>query len=138
MTSTAVNADYDFANALRHQFSDSPRNAPVSGDSTESMRSSSAAGCSNEGLRHPRIELTEDDAAAGLGKLALAIVNLLHELLERQAIRRMELNTITDEEVDRVGRALQKQSEAIDQLCETFGVTRDELNLDLGPLGRMI
>ncbi|XZE52663.1 gas vesicle protein K [Planctomycetaceae bacterium SH139] len=86
----------------------------------------------------PKIEINAENAAAGIGRLALAIVNLLHELLERQAIRRMDNGTITDEEVENVGVCLQKQSAAIDQLCESFGVSRDDLNLDLGALGKLV
>ena len=79
-----------------------------------------------------------EDAAKGLGRLAVAIVNLLHELLERQAIRRIENGTVTDEQAEELGACLMKQSEAIDQLCDSFGIKRDDLNLDLGPLGNLV
>ena len=85
-----------------------------------------------------RITLDADNAAAGLGRLAVAIVNLLHELLERQAIRRMENGTITDEQAERLGICLMKQSEAIDELCLAFGISRSDLELDLGPLGKLV
>lgn len=85
-----------------------------------------------------RISLKAENAAAGLGRLAVAIVNLLHELLERQAIRRMENGTITEVQAEKLGLCLMKQSEAIDELCEAFGITRAELELDLGPLGKLV
>lgn len=85
-----------------------------------------------------RVELNAENAATGLGRLAVTLVNLLHELLERQAIRRMENGTLTDLEVERLGDCLMKQSEAIDTLCSAFGIGREELNLDLGPLGKLI
>ncbi len=85
-----------------------------------------------------RISLNAENAAAGLGRLAVAIVNLLHELLERQAIRRMENGTITEVQAEKLGLCLMKQSEAIDELCEAFGITRAELELDLGPLGKLV
>ena len=85
-----------------------------------------------------RVELNAENAASGLGKLAVAIVNLLHELLERQAIRRMDNGSLSDQEIERLGECLMKQSEAIDSLCIAFGIGRDELNLDLGPLGKLI
>ncbi|MCU0711907.1 MAG: gas vesicle protein K [Pirellula sp.] len=85
-----------------------------------------------------RVELNAENAANGLGRLAVTIVNLLHELLERQAIRRMENGTLTDEEIERVGDCLMKQSEAIDSLCQAFGIGRDDLNMDLGPLGKLL
>jgi hypothetical protein len=85
-----------------------------------------------------KIEINGPDAAKGLGRLAVAIVNLLHELLERQAIRRMENGTLTDDEIDRVGDCLMKQSEAIESLCIAFGLTKKDLSIDLGPLGKLI
>jgi len=85
-----------------------------------------------------RIDISGPDAAKGLGRLAVAIVNLLHELLERQAIRRMENGTLTDDEVDRVGDCLMKQSEAIESLCIAFGLTKKDLSIDLGPLGKLV
>jgi hypothetical protein len=96
-----------------------------------------AAGAGEHGKQR-RIELDGSNAALGLGRLAVAIVNLLHELLERQAIRRMDQGTLNDDEVERVGECLMQQSEAIDQLCSVFGIARSELNLDLGPLGKLI
>lgn len=86
----------------------------------------------------PRLQLDSENAAAGLGRLAVAIVNLLHELLERQAIRRMENGTLTAAQVERLGQCLMKQSDAIDELCEAFDITREDLNLDLGPLGKLV
>ena len=85
-----------------------------------------------------RVELNAENAATGLGRLAVTLVNLLHELLERQAIRRMENGTLTDPEIERLGDCLMKQSEAIDTLCIAFGIGREDLNLDLGPLGKLI
>lgn len=91
-----------------------------------------------DGAPRPRIEIDADNAAAGLGRLAVAIVNLLHELLERQAIRRMENGTLSDQQAERLGQCLMQQSQAIDELCESFGITRADLQLDLGPLGRLV
>lgn len=85
-----------------------------------------------------RIELDAENAAKGIGQLALAIVNLLHELLERQAIRRMDNGTLSEEQIETLGDCLMKQSEAIDQLCDAFEISRSELNLDLGPLGSLV
>jgi hypothetical protein len=85
-----------------------------------------------------KIEINGSDAAKGLGRLAVAIVNLLHELLERQAIRRMENGTLTDDEIDRVGDCLMNQSEAIESLCVAFGLSKKDLSIDLGPLGKLI
>ncbi|XZE34430.1 gas vesicle protein K [Pirellulaceae bacterium SH501] len=84
------------------------------------------------------VPVESKNSVQGLGKIALAIIHLLHELLERQAIRRMENGTLTEDEIERVGQGLMLQSEAIDKLCKDFGVSRDELNIDLGPLGKLV
>jgi hypothetical protein len=94
--------------------------------------------CVSQALQSGRMDLNAENAAEGLGRLALTIVNLLHELLERQAIRRMDNGTLTDEEIEKVGECLRLQSEAIGQLCEAFGIAREDLNLDLGPLGQLV
>jgi len=97
------------------------------------------AGCGQvEAPPTPRLELDADNAARGIGQLALAIVNLIHELLEKQALRRMDNETLTDTQVEEIGLCLMKQSEAIDQLCEAFGLQRKDLNIDLGPLGSLV
>jgi len=85
-----------------------------------------------------RVDLQPENAAAGLGRLALMLINLLHELLERQAIRRMDNGTLTNDEVERLGSCLMQQSEAIEKLCVDFGVRREDLNIDLGPLGKLV
>lgn len=86
----------------------------------------------------PRIQVSGDDVKHGLGRLVLALVRLLHELLERQAIRRMDAGTLTDEEVERLGLALMKQTEEIERLRKEFGLTEKDLNIDLGPLGKLL
>jgi len=86
----------------------------------------------------PRINVSDDDVKSGLGRLVLALVRLLHELLERQAIRRMDSGTLTDDEIERLGLALMKQTEEIERLRRTFGLTEEDLNIDLGPLGKLL
>ena len=68
----------------------------------------------------------------------LALVEFLRKLLERQAIRRMESGTLTAEETEKIGQALMKLEETVRQIAKQFGLKPDELNLDLGPLGRLI
>src|SRR5262245_48106577 len=75
-------------------------------------------------------------AADGLARLVLTVMKALHELLERQAIRRMEEGELTDVQVERLGTALMRQAEEIDRLQSEFGFTDEDLNLDLGPLGQ--
>ncbi len=85
-----------------------------------------------------RLSLDEGKLKNGLGQLVLTLVKLLHELLEKQAIRRMEGGSLSDEEIERLGTALMRQSEEIERLRLEFGLTEEDLNLDLGPLGKLL
>jgi hypothetical protein len=78
------------------------------------------------------------DVQRSVAKLVLTLMEFLRKLLERQAIRRMESRTLTDAEVEAVGLALMRLEETLRTMGERFGLTPDELNLDLGPLGRLI
>jgi hypothetical protein len=73
----------------------------------------------------------------GLGQLVLTVVKLLHELLERQALRRIDAGALTEEQIERLGFTLMRQSEEIDRLRNEFGLEEKDLNLDLGPLGTL-
>lgn len=86
----------------------------------------------------PRIDLDGDQVGKGLAQLVLTLVRLLHELLERQAIRRMEAGSLTDEEVERLGSALRAQADEIRAMAARFGINESDLNLDLGPLGKAL
>jgi hypothetical protein len=85
-----------------------------------------------------RLSLDEGKLKNGLGQLVLTLVKLLHELLEKQAVRRMEGGSLSDDEVERLGLALMRQSEEIERLRVEFGLTEEDLNLDLGPLGKLL
>ncbi|MFZ0051175.1 MAG: gas vesicle protein K [Desulfobaccales bacterium] len=84
-----------------------------------------------------RLNLDKDQVKHGLGRLVLALVKLLHELLERQAIRRMEANLLSPEEIERLGGTLMRQAQEINRLRQEFGLEEADLSLDLGPLGRL-
>lgn len=71
-------------------------------------------------------------------KLVLTIVEFVRQLLERQAVRRMEAQTLTPEQIEAVGLALMRLEEAVRDLAKQSGLDYAELNLDLGPLGRLI
>lgn len=71
-------------------------------------------------------------------KLVLTLVELIRQLLERQAIRRMEAGTLTGDETENVGLALMRLQETILDLAKQFDISPDELNLDLGPLGKVL
>jgi hypothetical protein len=68
----------------------------------------------------------------------LTLIRFLHELMERQALRRMEQGTLTPAQVERLGVALMKQAEELEKLRREFGLEEEDLNLDLGPLGRLV
>lgn len=85
-----------------------------------------------------KINLDADNVKNGLGQLVLTVVKLLHELLEKQAIRRIDAGSLTDAEIERLGMTLMRQAEEIDRLRKEFGLEEDDLNLDLGPLGKLM
>lgn len=85
-----------------------------------------------------RINIDGKKISKGLSQLVLALIKLLHELLERQAVRRMECGQLSDEDIERLGMALMQQAEEIEQLRKVFGLRKEDLNLDLGPLGKML
>jgi hypothetical protein len=86
----------------------------------------------------PRLDMDPEDVRRGLGQLVLTVAKLVHELLEKQAIRRIEGGSLTDEEVERLGRTLMLQAREIETLAEHFGVDPSSLGLDLGPLGQLV
>ena len=89
------------------------------------------------GLSSPRLNLDPDKVKNGLGRLVLALVKLLHELLERQALRRIDAGNLSEEEIERLGLTLMRQAQEIDRLRQEFGLEEEDLNLDLGPLGKL-
>jgi gas vesicle protein GvpK len=85
-----------------------------------------------------RVNADEHDLEKGLAQLVLTVVELLRQLMERQALRRVESGTLDDEQVERLGRALMALEQKMAELRETFGLKEEDLNLDLGPLGRLL
>ncbi len=79
-----------------------------------------------------------EDVQKSVAQLVLTIVEFLRKLMERQAIRRMEQKTLTKKEVDAVGAALMKLEETIREIGARFGLAPEDLNLDLGPLGKLM
>lgn len=88
-------------------------------------------------LLPPRVDSGPDRLEKGLAQLVLTIVDLLRQVMERQAIRRMEHGTLDAEEIERLGRAFMALAARMDELREVFGLEDDDLGLDLGPLGRL-
>jgi hypothetical protein len=84
-----------------------------------------------------RINADPEHVENGLARLVLTVIELLREILEHQAIRRMDGGTLSDEQIERLGLALLKLNERMEELKATFGLTDEDLNIDLGPLGRL-
>jgi hypothetical protein len=85
-----------------------------------------------------RLNLDANNTRNGLGQLVLTLVKLLHELLERQAIRRIENGSLNDQEIERLGLTMMRQAGEIERLRKEFGLEEGDLNLDLGPLGKLL
>lgn len=86
----------------------------------------------------PRWNANPDDVKRSVIKLVLTLVDLIRQLLERQAIRRLEARTLTPEETEAIGLALMRLEETIRELAEQFDLDPEDLNLDLGPIGRLM
>ncbi len=79
-----------------------------------------------------------DDVRRSVAQLVLTLVEFIRRVLERQAIRRMEARTLTNEQTEEVGVALMKLEDAVREIAAQFGIAPDELNLDTGPLGKLM
>lgn len=79
-----------------------------------------------------------DDVQRSVAQLVLTLVEFIRKLLERQAIRRMEAGTLTDQQTEDIGRALMALEETVRDLAGRFGIPIEDLNLDLGPVGKLI
>ena len=88
--------------------------------------------------RPPRWNADPEEVERSVAKLVLTLVELVRQLLERQALRRMEEGTLSGEEVETLGRALMRLEETVHAIAGRFGIPPEELNLDLGPLGRLL
>lgn len=79
----------------------------------------------------------QEDVERAVVQLVLTLVEFVRELLERQAIRRLERGTLDDDEAERVGQGLMTLEDTVRDLAQRFGLKPEDLNLDLGPLGRV-
>ena len=81
-----------------------------------------------------RISADPEVVENGLARLVLSIIELVRRLLEKQALRRMDRGNLSDAEIERLGAALMKLEEKMDDMKKVFGLTDDDLNLKLGPV----
>src|SRR4051812_3111952 len=84
-----------------------------------------------------RLNADPERVEQGLARLVLTVIELLRRVLEHQAVRRMDGGSLTDEEIERLGLALMKLNERMGELKDTFGLSDDDLSIDLGPLGEL-
>jgi hypothetical protein len=84
-----------------------------------------------------RINAEPASASQELGKLVLTLVEVVRKVLEHQAVRRMDSGTLSPEETERLGLALLRLSERMKELKAAFGLQDEDLDIDLGPLGRL-
>lgn len=85
-----------------------------------------------------RINVDPEGLEQGLAQLVLTLIEFLRQVLERQAIRRMEGGSLNEEEVERVGLALMKLQDKVHELAEDFGLRPSDLNINLGPIGDLL
>jgi hypothetical protein len=90
------------------------------------------------GEARQRINSDPANVERGLVSLVLTLVELLRQLMERQAIRRVDQGALTDEQVERIGTTLMLLEEKMAELRDHFGLTPEDLNIDLGPLGPLL
>jgi hypothetical protein len=79
-----------------------------------------------------------EDVQRSVAQLVLTLVDFIRKLLERQALRRMEGGTLTDQQIEDVGQALMRLEETIHDIAAKFGIKPEDLNLDLGPVGKLV
>ena len=85
-----------------------------------------------------RVNADPEQVEKGLAQLVLTLVELLRQLMERQALRRMEGGTLTEEEVERLGRTFMLLEKRMAELKKSFDLEDADLNIDLGPLGKLL
>ncbi|MFI9586702.1 gas vesicle protein K [Streptomyces sp. NPDC052236] len=85
-----------------------------------------------------RLDLDPDTVERDLAKLVLTVVELLRQLMERQALRRVEDGDLSEDQEERIGLTLMLLEDRMEVLRDTFGLTPEDLNLDLGPLGPLL
>ena len=85
-----------------------------------------------------RIEADPEKLDVGLARLVVTLIELLRRVLEHQAVRRLDAGTLSPEEEERLGRAFMRLAERMVEIREALGLEEEDVNLDLGPLGRLI
>ena len=85
-----------------------------------------------------RVEADPENVEKGLAGLVLALIDIIRQLMERQALRRIDGGTLSDEQIERLGQTFMELDKRMAQLRDEFGVDEEDLNLNLGPLGNLL
>jgi hypothetical protein len=85
-----------------------------------------------------QIDIDPDSVSRDLGRLVLTVVELLRRVVEHQAVRRMEDPDLSDEQIEKMGTALWRLEQKMEEMKSAFGLADDDLNMDLGPLGKVL
>jgi hypothetical protein len=85
-----------------------------------------------------RVNADREGLEQGLARLVLTLIELLRQLMERQALRRIEGGSLTDDEIERLGETFMLLEERMEELKHEFGLEDDDLNMNLGPLGNLM
>ncbi|WP_327048437.1 gas vesicle protein K [Microbispora sp. NBC_01189] len=149
MTATGGEAGKSPWDAFADDPADSPAGGPANGSANAAgpWRVGAVPGTAGaeERSRNPRAgpdawRLNTDPEAVrrDLSRLVLTLVELIRQLVERQCVRRMDQGDLSDEQIETLGLTLMRLEEAMTELCERFGLSPSDLNLDLGPLGTLL
>jgi hypothetical protein len=87
---------------------------------------------------HDRINATPENVESGLAKLVLTVIELLRQLIEKQAMKRIEDDSLTEEQIEKLGETLMKLEKKMNELKVIFNLKDQDLNINLGPLGDLL
>jgi hypothetical protein len=113
------------------------KNPDLSGKQTPALDDSVSELIALANALPDRINADPEHVEQGLARLVLTVIELLRRVLEHQAVRRMDGGSLSEEQIERLGLALLRLNERMGELKETFGLSDDDLSIDLGPLGEL-
>ena len=122
--------------AAKRRAAKAPTRPPIEVREVESLRAELARVARS--AAPPRWNADPEDVRRSVAKLVLTLIELIRQLLERQALRRVDAGTLTPAETEAVGLALMRLEQTVREIGDQFGLAPDDLNLDLGPVGKLI
>ena len=91
-----------------------------------------------DGALSRRVNADPENVERGLAQLVLTVIELLRQLMERQALRRIDDGTLTEDQIERLGQTFMALADRMEELRHQFGLDEEDLNLNLGPLGNLL